>query len=181
MTPSEKPFSPIDLNLLCEIIDKSPDIVFSIDTDGKIQYVNSSFCQILGYSKEEAIGKNIKEITVEKSIYDACMLSVKETGKCIDQETIFKTKDNRIIHVIKNVNALYDENGEISSIIVNARDLTHIDKLNKELMELKECLENRLRVIQEVFLNINEAVAIIDKDGFYIEQNKAHENFWGTL
>lgn len=27
MTTSEKPFSPIDLNLLCEIIDKSPDIV----------------------------------------------------------------------------------------------------------------------------------------------------------
>lgn len=179
MRTSEKPFLPTDLDLLCKIIDKSPDIVFSIKPDGTIQYVNEAFCHTLGYSKEEVIGKNIQTISIDKSVYDTCMISVKETGKCLDQETIFKAKNGRVIHVVKNVNALYDENGKISAIIVNARDLTNIDRANRELIELKEYLENRLRLIQEAFLNINEAVAIIDKDGFYIEQNRAHEKLLG--
>ncbi|MEJ5173132.1 MAG: EAL domain-containing protein [Hydrogenothermaceae bacterium] len=179
MKTNEKQFTHLDLDLVCKIIERSPDIIFTINVDGIIQYVNESFCEILGYSKEESIGRNIREIAIEESIYNACMISVKETGKCLDQETHFRRKDGEIIHVIKNVNALYDEKGNISSIIINARDLTHIDNLNKELFEAKEKLESRLSIIEEVFLNINEAVAIIDKNGFYIEQNKAHEKLLG--
>lgn len=179
MRTSEKPFLPVDIDLLCKIIDNAPDIIFTIDLGGKIQYVNSSFCKTLGYSREEIVGKNIRELAIDMSIYDACMVSVKETGKCLDQETYFKTKNKQVIHVIKSVNALYDETGKITTIIVNARDLTNVDKLNRELANIKQHLENRLNIVQQIFLNINEAVAIIDKDGCYIEQNKAHESLLG--
>ena len=48
-----------NFELLCKIIDKSPDIIFTIDLDGKILYVNESFTEILGYSKEEVIGRQV--------------------------------------------------------------------------------------------------------------------------
>lgn len=168
-----------NFELLCRIIDKSPDIIFTIDLDGKILYVNDTFSEILGYSKEEVIGKHIMEIATEESIYNACMISVKSTGKCLDQETIFRKKDGTLVHVVKNVNALYNEKGDIEYLIVNARDLTHLDNLNKQLQTLKEQLEKRYELVYSIFLNISDAVAILDKDGYYLEQNKSHENLIG--
>lgn len=179
MRTSEKPFMTTDIDTLCNIIDMSPDIIFTITPEGVIQYVNSSFCEILGYTKEEVIGMNIKQIAIDKDIYNACMLSVSQTGKCLDQETYFRKKSGEVVHVIKSVNAIFDENGKISTIIVNARDLTNVDMLNKELSTIKKHLEDRLMLIQQIFLNIDEAVAIIDRDGKYVEQNKAHEKLLG--
>jgi PAS domain S-box-containing protein/diguanylate cyclase (GGDEF)-like protein len=168
-----------NFELLCKVIDKSPDIIFTIDLNGKILYVNDTFSEILGYEKDEVIGKNIREIATEESIYNACMVSVKNTGKCLDQETIFKRKDGKLIHVVKNVNALYNDKGDIEYLIVNARDLTHLDNLNKQLSQLKEEVEKRYNIIYQIFLNVHNAVAILDKNGCYIEQNKAHEELIG--
>ncbi|MGC8869334.1 MAG: EAL domain-containing protein [Sulfurihydrogenibium sp.] len=168
-----------EFELLRNIIDKSPDIIFSIDADGKILYVNESFTEILGYSKEEVLGKHVLEIALEESIYYACMLSVKRSGKCLNQETFFRKKNGEVISVVKNVNAVYNEKGEIDYIIVNARDMTELYNLNKQLSILKKELEKKYNIIYTVFLNIKSAVAILDKDGFYVEQNKAHEELIG--
>lgn len=170
---------PQNFEILRKIIDKSPDIIFTIDLDGKVLYVNDTFTEILGYEKEEVIGKHMREIATEESIYNACMISVKNTGKCLDQETIFRKKNGELIHVVKYVNALYNDKGEIEYLIVNARDLTNIDNLNKQLSKLTQKLEKRYNLIYQIFLNIHNAVAILDKNGYYLEQNKAHEELIG--
>jgi PAS domain S-box-containing protein len=168
-----------DIDILCEIINKSPDIIFTIDLDGNVLYVNDAFVNLLGYNRDEIIGKSIKIVSVEDEIYNACMVSVKETGKCLDQETVFRKKDGSLIHVVKNVNAVYDENGNIKYLIINARDLTHIDHLNESLENLTKLYEERYNLIYQVFLNIKDAVAILDPEGRYIEQNKSHQELIG--
>jgi diguanylate cyclase (GGDEF)-like protein/PAS domain S-box-containing protein len=168
-----------NIDILCEVIDKSPDIIFTIDLDGNVLYVNDAFVNLLGYNRDEIIGKSIKIVSVEDEIYNACMVSVKETGKCLDQETVFRKKDGSLIHVVKNVNAVYDENGNIKYLIINARDLTHIDYLNKSLENLTKLYEERYNLIYQVFLNIKDAVAILDPEGRYIEQNKSHQELIG--
>ena len=169
----------LDLKFLRDIVENSPDIIFTINPDGIVRYINQTFTKLLGYEKEEIIGKSIRIVSIDDNIYNACMMEVKATGKCLDQETIFRKKDGTIIHVVKNVNAVYDKEGNISYLIINARDLTHLDELNKELNRLSKLYEERYNLIYKVFLNINDAVAILDKDGYYIEQNKAYENLLG--
>jgi len=168
-----------NIDILCEVIDKSPDIIFTIDLDGNVLYVNDAFVNLLGYNRDEIIGKSIRIVSVEDEIYNACMVSVKEMGKCLDQETVFRKKDGSLIHVVKNVNAVYDENGNIRYLIINARDLTHIDHLNKSLENLSRLYEERYNLIYQVFLNIKDAVAILDPEGRYIEQNKSHQELIG--
>lgn len=107
-----------NIKILCEVIDKSPDIIFTIDLNGHIIYCNETFSNLLGYSKEEIVGKHVREFAVEEEIYNTCMLSVKSTGKCLDQETFFRKKDGTLLHVVKNVNAVYDYNGNISYLIL---------------------------------------------------------------
>jgi len=168
-----------NIDILCEAIDKSPDIIFTIDLDGNVLYVNDAFVNLLGYNRDEIIGKSIKIVSVEDEIYNSCMVSVKETGKCLDQETVFRKKDGSLIHVVKNVNAVYDENGNIKYLIINARDLTHIDYLNKSLENLTKLYEERYNLIYQVFLNIKDAVAILDSEGRYIDQNRSHQELIG--
>jgi PAS domain S-box-containing protein len=73
-----------DIDILCEVIDKSPDIIFTIDLDGNVLYVNDAFVNLLGYNRDEIIGKSIRIVFVDDEIYNACMVSVKETGKCLE-------------------------------------------------------------------------------------------------
>ena len=169
----------VNLDILCEIINKSPDIIFTIDLNGNVLYVNDTFVNLLGYNRDEIIGKSIKIVSVEDEIYNACMVCVKETGKCLDQVTVFRKKDSSLIHVVKNVNAVYDENGNIKYIIINARDLTHIDYLNKSLENLTKLYKEKYNLIYQVFLNVKDAVAILDSEGRYIEQNKSHQELIG--
>lgn len=81
-----------NIEILCEIIDKSPNIIFTIDLNGNILYCNDTFSNLLGYLKEEIIGKHVREFATEEEIYKSCMLSIEATGKCLDQETFFRKK-----------------------------------------------------------------------------------------
>jgi PAS domain S-box-containing protein len=47
-----------ELNILSQAVEQSPVSILISDLSGKIQYVNSRFCEVTGYAKEEAIGKN---------------------------------------------------------------------------------------------------------------------------
>ncbi len=166
-----------------QILENSPDCIFSILPDGTIKFANASFYNSLGYSPEDVIGHNIKEFIGDLSIYDQCMLDVQQNGKCLNQETIFRKKDGTLVKVIKNVNSIVDKNGNIKEIIVNARDLSYIEQLNKLLEKDKEKFKSYAGKLEEIVIertkdlyklkanlenitrNIPEAVIVLDKKG----------------
>jgi diguanylate cyclase (GGDEF)-like protein/PAS domain S-box-containing protein len=137
-----------------EILEHSPDGMFTIGMDMCIQYVNPAFCKLLHYSPDELYGTSITDHLGDISIMANCMTSVQNSGYCKDQETIFKRKDGSIVHISKNVQALYDENGDIHSILVSIRDMTALHELNKELLESKydalTNLPNRRKLLSDL-------------------------------
>ncbi len=139
---------------LQEILENSPDGMFTIDTDLRIQYVNPTFCKLLGYTADELYGSSIADHLGDLSILGGCMTSVQECGHCNDQETIFKRKDGSVVHISKNVQALYDEMGNMHTILVSIRDMTALHKLNKELLESKydvlTNLPNRTKLLSDI-------------------------------
>ncbi len=177
-----------------QILENSPDCIFAISPEGTIKYANSSFYKSLGYSPEDVIGHDIKEFIGDLSIYDQCMIDVKEKGKCLNQETIFIKKDGSLKKVIKNVNAILDEDGNIKEIIVNARDLSYIEQLNKLLEKDKRKFESYAGKLEEIVIertqdlyklksnlenitkNIPEAVIVLDKKGKITFINPIGEN-----
>ncbi|HEX5623898.1 MAG TPA: PAS domain S-box protein, partial [Sulfuricurvum sp.] len=139
---------------LQEILDNFPDGMFTIDTNMIIQYANPAFCRILGYPENELHGTPITDHLGDLSILDSCMTSIGESGHCNDQETIFIRKDGSIVHISKNVQALYDEQGNIHSILGSIRDMTALHQLNKELLESKydalTKLPNRTKLLSDI-------------------------------
>lgn len=139
---------------LQEILEHSPDGMFTIDTNMLIRYVNPAFCKLLGYSEEELLGTSITQHLGDISILGSCMESVQNTGHCSDQETIFNRKDGSVIHISKNVQALYDKEKNIHTILVSIRDLSALHQLNKELLEAKydtlTNLPNRTKLLSDI-------------------------------
>lgn len=139
---------------LHEILENSPDGMFTINTDLIIQYVNPAFCKLLGYPSDELYGTSIIDHLGDLSILGGCMVTVQECGHCNDQETIFKRKDGSVVHISKNVQALYDNEGNMYSVIVSIRDMSALHKLNKELLEAKydllTGLPNRTKLLSDI-------------------------------
>lgn len=149
---------------LHEIFEHLPDGMFTIDTDMNIQYVNPSFCKLLGYSENEICGTSITQHLGDLNILNGCMAKVQDVGHCKDQETIFKRKDGTIVHISKNVQALYDNKENIHSILVSIRDMTALHQLNKELIGSKydplTNLPNRTKLLSDI-IDIQPPIIII--------------------
>ncbi|CAK0779955.1 hypothetical protein CCP2SC5_90010 [Azospirillaceae bacterium] len=48
------------INVLLGAVEHSPSAIIVTDTSGTIEYVNPKFCEITGYSRDEAVGKNTR-------------------------------------------------------------------------------------------------------------------------
>jgi diguanylate cyclase (GGDEF)-like protein/PAS domain S-box-containing protein len=154
-----------------EILEHSPDGMFTIDMDMKIKYINPAFCKLLNYSRAELYDTLITDHLGDLSILDTCMTAVQKCGYCSDQETIFIRKDASIVHITKNVQALYDEDGNMHSVLVSIRDMTALHQLNKELLESKydvlTKLPNRRKLLSDIdTINSPFNIIVINIDSF---------------
>lgn len=142
-----------------QILNNSPDGMFTISPELEIQYVNPAFCRLLGFSEDELLGTQITEYLGDLHILEACMVEVSANGHCHDQETIFKRKDGSVVHISKNVQAIMDENGHFVEILVSIRDLSDLHQLNKDLEESKRQLEENYQDLETTLNDLKETQA----------------------
>ncbi len=133
-----RPPEPVHVN---GILEQLPDGMFTIDTNLIIRYANPAFCRLLGFTFDELVESSITEHLNDLDILNVCMDSLNATGRCEDQETTFRRKDGSVVHISKNVQALYNDDGSLQSMLVSIRDLTSLHELNKELSRSKSDLE----------------------------------------
>lgn len=142
---------------LKQILENSPDGIFTIDFELYIRYVNPAFCRMINYTPQELIGSSITEYLGDLNILGVCMKSVEETGKCDHQETIFKRRDGSMVHISKNVQAIQDETGEVKDILITIRDMSRLHHLNKELEHSKHQLEQYANDLEHVVVEREQA------------------------
>ena len=83
------------------------------DSEEKIVKANDSLCQLLGYSYQELLDKNISEITSLSSEEENFLLCALKKDIVIEYDTVvhFKTKSGQIIKALINVVKTCDEVG----------------------------------------------------------------------
>jgi len=130
---------------------------YMISTKGQILNMNKAALDLIGYKKEELVGKPFKIIYAPeirektKKLFAKC----KKKGNLKNEELITLSKKGKRRSVILNVTAVRDNNGKLLHYISMQRDVTEekharkalrekelvlrttIDKLNKALEELK--------------------------------------------
>jgi PAS domain S-box-containing protein len=130
---------------LSTAIKQSPASVVITDLDGNIEYVNPKFCELTGYSFEEAIGKNpniLKSEHTKSEDYKEMWETISQ-GNTWKGEFLNKKKDGSIYWEIASISPIIDDSGNIIKYIAVKEDITERKNTEQALIKSeKELLES---------------------------------------
>ena len=124
------------------IIENSIDVIYQCDYKGDFIYVNNLVTEFTGYSVEEFLSLNFRDIIVEKHkkmVEDFYVDNWKNSSKIKRYiEFIVKCKDGREIWVGQRVNVVFEdpEKTRIKFFQAISRDITEKKKIEEELEKL---------------------------------------------
>ena len=160
-------------NWLNQINDSLYEGLYVTDKNSNIEYINPMACEILGYKKEELIGKNAhylfhyhdknnhlkqEECTILKGILT--------NGRFNNEDEYFKIKNGKLIPVEIFAQKLSDDKKEY--IVTTFRDLT-----------LKKELESRQNMLKVALTSCSDSIVITDKKANVLWANPAFEDLTG--
>lgn len=124
-----------DVNLYRVVLDNLPDMVHSVDSDGKIIYANKAAENLLGYSHDELIGMVIQDL-YSPSIRDKVASGFTELKQSGDKrvESLLYTKDKCEVPVEIRSFGVYNDKGEFVHTFSILRDLRQVKQLQSELI-----------------------------------------------
>lgn len=110
--------------------ESSYDGLHILDRYGRTIYINEACTRIEGISKEEAFEKDIYQLVDEGVYSESVTIKILQTKETTTINQIAKN-GNRIL---TTGTPIFDENNEISMVVVNSRDITELNVLREELI-----------------------------------------------
>jgi diguanylate cyclase (GGDEF)-like protein/PAS domain S-box-containing protein len=152
------------------IVQSSDDAIISKTLQGIVTSWNPAAQRIFGYSAEEMIGRPMLTV-FPKGLEDeeARILQRIVRGEKVDHfETRRVRKDGQAIQVEVTISPVHDAQGHIVGASKIARDITQ-----------RKAVQERLKLLSNVFTHTTEAVVITDAQGCFLEVNKAFTEMTG--
>ncbi|CAN5655887.1 hypothetical protein BH11BAC1_BH11BAC1_29190 [soil metagenome] len=128
--------------LLASVAEKTFEAVIITDKEGTIEWVNSGFTTITGYSFDEVKGKKpgsfLQGNETDRNTVDRIRTKLKE-NKIFKEEIINYSKDGRKYWLSISITPILDKNGNVEKFIAIESDITESksqkDQLEKQLRE----------------------------------------------
>lgn len=146
-----------------QIVETAQEGIWVIDEENKTTFVNSKLCEILGYSQDEMLGKDLDFFIDEetKQIVAPLMLKKKEG---LNEETQMKyiTKSGKEVWTHISTNPLFDESDIYRGSLAMVTDITEgrnrDEKLRKLNRELADQIDEKEKRAAELSLSNKELV-----------------------
>ncbi|MGB6784815.1 MAG: PAS domain-containing sensor histidine kinase [Nitrosotalea sp.] len=121
------------------LYEQSPDLLRTIDMDGRIVDCNKTYAEKLCYSKEEIHGKSIFFHTAARSINEMqdALKEWKDTGIIKNKEIWLKRKNGSTFPTLLSATNLYDKNDNLIERIASLRDMTEMYTAKEEIEQQK--------------------------------------------
>ena len=153
----------LKLQLYQQIFLKSNDAIAILDPQGYYLETNQAHTALLGYCASKLWGKTPANLMGEQA-FASVMQSLAETGSYRGEMTFIKALQRGTVEVELSAFAVLNDSGNVVCYVSVNRDITE-----------RKRAEEKLLLYREIFLNSNDAIVIIDADGFFLEQNRAHQ------
>lgn len=144
------------------------------DEHGVIVYANDQLCEMLGYTKEEILGR--REFDFLEHMNGA-VVEKEGMGRRLTEKTSCETemlaKDGQRIPVIISVSPISDERGQYKGTIGTVRDITIRKRAEKKLRESEE--KHRM-----IFENSPLGILHFDQNGTISACNDSIIRIWGS-
>ncbi|HSF74908.1 MAG TPA: PAS domain S-box protein, partial [Microcoleus sp.] len=153
----------LKLQLYQQIFLKSNDAIAILDPQGYYLETNQAHTALLGYCASKLWGKT-PAYQMGEQAFASVMQSLAETGSYRGEMTFIKALQKGTVEVELSAFAVLNDAGNVVCYVSVNRDITE-----------RKRAEEKLLLYREIFLNSNDAIVIIDADGFFLEQNRAHQ------
>jgi PAS domain S-box-containing protein len=164
----------VEILKLSKAVEQSPVSIVITALNGDIEYVNPKFCDITGYTKEEAIGQNPRLLKSENSPSElyADLWNTILSGKTWHGELQNRKKNGE--H--------YWETASISPIINEQQNITHFIAIKEDITERRLTEIERVRqagLIESLLDSIPDIIFFKDTEGNYLGCNPSFVELTG--
>jgi PAS domain S-box-containing protein len=161
---------------LRRILETSVDGIMIADSSDCIVQVNNAVEMMLGYSREELVGKYLWELIPDDEEHHNRVRDVisdlKKKERVSGVEQLWRRKDGELFYVEVNFSMIKDIKSNAAGSLACIRDISDRKKAEEELRRSEE----RYHSLVE---NANDAVISTDKTGRIISFNKKAEQMFG--
>ena len=132
-----------EVKKLAVAIEQSPAMVIITNTKGEIEFVNSRFTEITGYSKEEAIGNNPRMLKsgLQSNVFYKSLWDTITSGKTWSGDAQNKKKNGELYWASTLISPLKSE-GKVTHFISVSEDATEQIEMSENLKKAKRIAED---------------------------------------
>ena len=158
-----------------DLYENVPDMYHTINKKGIIIECNKTESEMLGYPKEELIGKSVFDIQTEESrkAGKKAMGKLFRSGEIKGLELQFVKKSGDVMDVSINATVIYDKNGKAIGTRSVIRDIT---KKNR----MMEIIKNSNFKLHAIFDAITDGICLIDRNFTIQNINKSVPKYFGS-
>ncbi len=146
-------------NELADFIENANVGLHWASADGTITWANKAELDLVGYEREEYIGKNIYEFHADRTAIDAIFQKLLNHETVENYEAQVRTKDGSIKHVLISASVLWENDCFVHTRCFT-RDVTERILANQKLKELNREIEFERMKLEQV-LSIEENLKTI--------------------
>ncbi|HEX2995775.1 MAG TPA: PAS domain S-box protein [Anaerolineales bacterium] len=151
---------------LSRIVEQTEDTVVVTNREGAIEYVNTAFERLTGYTKHEILGKTprvIKSDRHDREFYQKLWNTIL-AGETFQSEMANRKKNNEIYYEVKTITPLRDAQGNITHFVATGKDITEHkldeEKLHKTYDELELRVQERTEELRIANSELEEEIRV---------------------
>lgn len=153
--------------------------LYGTDEEGRCTFINNTALKMLGFSRDEIIGKNQHDLFHHTHYdshdkYEVCDCPIYKTsrdGRIRNTDEVFFKKDGTLLFVHLIASPIFTDN-KISGVMVAFGDIGASIKQKEELQNEKEKFE-------AIFNSSKDGIAILDLQSKFLEFNNAYLEMTG--
>lgn len=154
------------------VFNSSIDTIISTDLENNITEVSPSACYAFKYNKEEFMSLNARDLYARDDEFKAISNSLKNDGFYIGEVTNVR-KDGTEFTCFLSCAVMRNKKGDQIGYMGISRDITDLKKAEEELIKSE-------KKYRDLFINLGDALVIVDRDNRIIDLNNAAKKLFDS-
>ncbi len=162
------------LRLQYAALDAAANAILISDVNGSIMWVNPAFSKLTGYSADEALHRNPRELVRSgkhpNDFYQDLWQTILD-GRVWHGELINRRKDGSLYHEEQTITPVRNAEGQITHFVAIKQDISQRIHHQEESLKLMRRMRAQAEQLTQIIHSVPEGVLLLDVDRHVVQGN----------